>query len=457
MKSRWLYLLVFNSVCVAAIAQQTPPIQPKTVDTPKLAPLDLTPPPGVQQIANSPLSVEEAVRIALAHQPQITISKAGAEAAHGQVVQANSFLNPALGLTANAVKNQTFRGGNGSSTNGSDEKVNVNTALSLNQLIFDFNRTRDQVRQASAVERAALRDYDQTVQDVALQVKQAFYSLLQAKQQVKVDTSNVASRQSQVNLTQAQLNAGLGAPADLVNAKTLLSQATLHLLQANQQAVAATITLAQAMGIDPRTPLVQAEPPSPTPSTADSNALVDLSLKQRPEILAAQESLRASGYGVSVARKANLPSLDFGAGVSAKGAPTPFDSQVGFLSLTLNWTLLDGGLRTGRIETAEAQRKSSTAQLLQISQNVISEVSKAFVSLKAAEQQVEIAGAEVSNASEGVRLAEGRYKAGVTTFQEVITAQAELVTAQTDQVNSVAALAIAQANLDHAIGASITR
>ena len=453
MKIRWFYILFTTGICASAFGQQTPPIQPKTVDTPKLPPIELLGPPKADQtIANAPLTVDEAVKIAIAHQPQLTISKATADAAHGQTLQAQSALNPTVAVNGSGTRTQILTGGNGSTTSGSSVFDGLAGSIAVNQLIFDFNRTRDQVRQAAALERAAYRNYDQTIQDVILQVKQNYYAFLQAKQQVTVDIANVASRQAQVNLTQAQLNAGLGAPADLVNAKTLLSQGSLQLLQANEAALQASVTLANSMGIDPRTPLVLTDSTEPEVQLPDSNTLVDQALKQRPEILSAQESLRAAGYGVSVARKTDAPSIDLSAGVSSRGSNNPFDSESGYVSLTFSWTLIDGGLMLGRVRTAEAERTSAMAQLKQTSLSVISDVAKAFTSVKSAAQQIETANSEVANAQEGVRLAEGRYKAGVTTFQEIITAQAALVTAETDQVNAVASLAIAKATLDHAIG-----
>jgi len=453
MNTRWIVSAFIVSVSAVTLAQQTPPIQPKTVDTPKLPPIVLAgPPKDGEHIANAPLTVAEAVQIALAHQPQLLIAKASVGSAHGQALQAKAGLNPTVGVTAGGTRSQVLTSGNGASGSTSSVFDGLTGQLSANQLIFDFNRTRDQIRQASALERSAGRTYDQTVQDVIFQTKQAYFSYLQAKQQVTVDLSNVKSRQAQVDLTQAQLNAGLGAPADLVNAKTLLSQSSLQLLQANQSALQASVTLATTLGIDPRTPIVLADSSEDKATLADSNALIDQALKNRPEILSAEESLKAAGFGVSVARKSTVPSLNIGAGVSTRGTDNMFNSQTGFVSLTFNWTLIDGGVGLGKVRSAEASKQSAEAQLRQISLSVISDVAKAYTSIQSVEQQVQTAQAEVGNAQEGVRLAEGRYKAGVTTFQEIITAQAALVTAQTDQVNAIANLAIARANLDHAIG-----
>jgi len=434
------------------MAQQTVPVQPKTVDVPKLKPLIL---PGLPKngeiVANAPLTAAEAVKIALAHQPQVAISKANADALHGQALQTQSLLNPTVSANAGITKSRVDSQGSQGLVGGASNSIDG--TLTLNQLIFDFNKTRDQVRQSQAVENAGYRTFDQTLQDVALLAKQDFYGYVQAQQQTKVQEANVTNRQAQVDLTQATVNAGTGEPVDLVSAKTLLAQSVLAWLQSQQSEKAAGVKLANDLGIDPRTPIVvdiskEDERTLPT----ELNSLVDEAIKHRPSILASIETLKAAGYGVSVARKTDTPSISFQAGVETLGATNPFDRQTSFVALTMNWTLLDGGLQLGKVRQAQAEKTAAAQQLRQATQTVISDVSNAVVAVQAARQQIPVASSEVADAQEGIRLAQGRYKAGVTTFQEVITAQAALVTAQTDQVNAIAALAIALSTLDHAVG-----
>jgi len=451
MIKRFLTILATSGIGVIAMGQQTPPVQPKTVDPPKLVPLVVPSLPAKNQvIANAPLSASEAVKVALAHFPQVAIARANVLAAHGQEIQTAAALNPTVSITGSGQLSTSIKAGNGLVVAAPSD---VSGQIALNQLVFDFNRTRDMVRQSQALERASSKTYDQTLQDVALQTKQDFYSYVQAKQQSTVQEANVKSRQAQVDLTQATVNAGTGEPSDLVTAKTLLSQGVITWSQAQIAEKNALIKLATDMGIDPRTP-INIEPSTETNVTlpTDLNTLVDLGLKQRPSILSGIESLRAAGYAVSVARKTDVPSISFQAGFQAEGRSNPLDTETGFVALTLNWTLIDGGLRAGSVITAKANQTVAAETLRQTSQSVVQDISNALVAVQATRQQIPVADAEVANAQEGIRLSEGRYRAGVTTFQEVITAQAALVQAQTDQVNAVAALAIALSSLDHAIG-----
>ena len=106
----------------------------------------------------------------------------------------------------------------------------------LRQLIYDFNHTLDLVRQSVELEKAAAQNLTRTQYDTVLDVKQAFYFLVQNLQQVQVDELEVANRQSQLDLARARFNVGLGLPSDIVTAQTAKAEAILALNQARANA-----------------------------------------------------------------------------------------------------------------------------------------------------------------------------------------------------------------------------
>ena len=117
------------------------------------------------------------------------------------------------------------------------------------------------------------------------------------------------------------------------------------------------------------------------------------------------------------------------------------------MGVSLNWNFIDGGFAAGAVKTATADVQIAQADLKQASLTAVSDVSQAYSNLKYAEQQADIAKSQVANATESVRLAEGRFKAGVATFLEVTTAQAALVLAQSQQVNAQTQIQQARAQL----------
>ncbi len=96
--------------------------------------------------------------------------------------------------------------------------------------------------------------------------------------------------------------------------------------------------------------------------------------------------------------------------------------------------------------------QSAQAEAESVRLAVISDVSQAYLNLKTAEQRVTTADSEVANATEAVRLTEGRYQGGLGTFIDVLDAQTALVTASTNRVNAISSVNLARSALVHAVG-----
>jgi outer membrane protein len=450
---------------------QTPPLMPNVVQIP--APQHIAIPTGPANEASRPLTADEAAKMALQVQPSLRLAQAQLLAAQGKVLVVRSGLLPTLSLSSTygrtvVVENgkvsfppavSTTSASNGSSGVGTSESTTTGTfagltnTVTLHQLLFDFNHTRDLVRQAEAQQKAAKHNLTLAELNLIYAVKQAYYTYTQDQALVAVQKANLASTQAQLDLATAQVKTGLGAPANVVTAASAVGQASEALNLADQTATIGRINLALAIGVDPRTPIDTVAGEEPVPVITDMNGLVSLALKQRPDVLLAQESVRAAGFELSAARTTSAPSLSLSIGASAKGADTPVNSTQGALGLSISWDIFDGGLSAGARKEASADLMTAKSQLQTAGLTVVSDVTQAYVNLKTEEQQVIIAEASVKDAQEGVRLAEGRFRAGVAIFIEVTTAQATLVQAETALVNAQTSVQQCRALLRRAIGA----
>src|SRR5437667_9486101 len=84
---------------ILTVAQQTPTVQPRIQQTPLPPTVELPPPPNQgAQVPNRPITANQAALIALQNQPDVTVARAGIEAARGRVQQARSGLLPTLGV-----------------------------------------------------------------------------------------------------------------------------------------------------------------------------------------------------------------------------------------------------------------------------------------------------------------------------------------------------------------------
>jgi outer membrane protein TolC len=440
-------------------AAATPPaaVTPPVAISAPVAPIsELVLPPipsGAPTIVpvDRPITVKEAVAAALEHQSQIAIAAANAAAAAGRTRQALSAYFPTLSLSAEHNRIGPAATGGTGAVGGRFTVGGYTTSIAGTQLIYDFGKTPSQVGQARQSEESALDSLAQTRQDTVNQVKQAYYSLLQNQRLVEVQRSNVASQRAHLDEARARFTAGVAPRADVVTAETALASATFNLATAQNTAAVSRVTLNTALGIDVRTPVIvqQAEEPAPavTPAT-----LVEEALARRRDIAQLRAQVSAAENALRAARTTNLPDLLLVGAYGLRGGTFPGDTRSWSYGVSLQWPFFDVGVTRGGIEVARANVQGARAQLIQGEQTASSEVVQAYLNVQTAAQKVTSAAAEVANAEESVRVATGRYQAGVAIYIEVIDAQTAQVTARTDQTNALYGLSIARAALTRALG-----
>ena len=469
------------------VRAQTVPIQPKTPDV-VIPPRVETPTLGT---ALAPLTEEEAVRLALRLQPSIEDARGVLQSAEGRARGQASDLGPTLAITGSLSRSDSLRGNGGTSTTGTSGSGGTGStggtgtgtgtggtgstggtgnassfrsgtsglfssgrlAIGVTQLLYDFGRTRDRVRQQRALAGAAGADLQSAGLDVARDARQRLADLAQGQRLVLVAQANVENRQAQLTLAQANLASGLFPPKDVVDAKTNLANAVAALVVARANESLARIALAQAIGIDPRTPLTAADADPPRAAPADPTSLFTLALTARPEIRQARRTLEAASYGLSAAGKTRTPSLSANASLGSNGSTDPFQSQSTSIGLGVNWPIFDSGFTQGAIQEAKGVRRSALANYRQTQQTIVADVGQGYVNLATAIQRVAVNEVAVANAQEGVRLAVGRYRGGVGgTFLEITNAQAQLFTAEQNLETARGDVLRARAALDRAVG-----
>ena len=444
-------LLAGLLICAGASGQPTPPVMPQVQEVELPPPVALPPPAEAPAAApTAPITAAEAVAIALHNQPAVAVASAGVAAAQGRTQATRAALQPQLALTA-GINASDVQG----NENGAGAPPNFQAAATLRQLVYDYDHTRDLVRQAQAQESVARAALTTVQADLVLRVKRAFYSHWQSVRLVTVAESNLRNQQQHYALAQARLLSGLGLPYDVVRAQTAYTAAIYGLTVARNAAVQSRVALAQLMGLDPRTPLAPAdgaETATPLPSVQE---LVDEAVANRPEMAQANAAILSARYAAAAARTVNSPIVTGSLGLSRKGDEFVPETGLVTLGVGVQWNALDGGLTKGRVQETEANVQAVTAQLEAVRLQVIADVSGAYLDLLTAEQRALTAQAEVTNATEALRLAEGRYRSGLGVFIDVLDAQAALDEASTKRVNTRSEVEQARAALERAVGRNL--
>jgi outer membrane protein TolC len=440
---------------------QTREAQPKP-------PLDLRWPGSTSSQAPAViLDLAQAVELARRLQPDLMTARGALRQAEGAVVQQRAALMPRISLQStfnhssspgdssddglDSATLVTAGGGGAVVSAGGRTTDRLSTNLGLSQLLFDFGRTRTLVLEADLNRQAAAAAVLQTENDVALDVKERFYSLILNRRLVEVREDDVANRQEQLRLARALYDAGQLAPGDVVRAQTAVTNSVVSLNSARESLELAKQDQAQSLGLSPLTVLEIRESSEPDLPNTDVDYLMNKALERRPDMLVAQKNVEAGEAALGAAYALNRPALTAFTGITYQGDINGVQRPTFTAQLQLDFDLYDGGARAGAVTSAEGALEIVKADFKRTQLVVERDVSGALAQLITAERNVAAAQAGVDSAREGVRIAQGRYQVALGTLTDVFDAQGSLVTARNNLANSLADLDLSRSRLRYAV------
>lgn len=400
--------------------------------------------PCAMQLPNAALTAQDAVDLALCRHPQTREVWASARVQAAQVGVARAAWLPGVTGSASSTRFQ----------NETNPFTRNSAALSLSWLLFDFGQRSASNESARQLLDAATATQDATVQSLFLAALQTYYAA-QAGQAAVVSASEAerAARES-YQAADARYNVGIATPADRLQAQTAWSQATLNRIRAEGDARNALGALANALGFAAQQPLSLApmpEMPADAAFQRNLDGLIGEAQARRPDLKAAEAQLRAAQAGVDVARAQGRPTISLGAGPSwqeSAGVVTRGNS----VGLTLNVPVFSGFDTTYRVRSAEAQADLRAAQRDRLRNQVALDVWRAYQSLTTATQSLKTTADLVASAEASERVALGRYKAGVGTVLDLLSAQSALASARLQRIQAQLDWNVFRATLAQAMG-----
>jgi outer membrane protein TolC len=443
---------------------------PRTHDDPRGLIPQAPPPVSAGQapcgsVPDRPLALPDLVDIALCRNPQTAASWANVRARAAAVGIARSSQLPSVTATIGPVLNRNdsfaggggFIGGGGQIIGGSSGSTSVSTTarLALSYLLFDGGGRAAQIAGAQAQSAAALAQYADTAQAVVLTTVTACNSLAANRAAETANLANLAFARQSRDFAGARKNAGVATSADRLQAETALAQAELTLVQTRGNIATAAAQLAVAIGLPPTTVLVLA-PAAPLASgdllKSGARALIADAERLRPDIIAARANLAAAEANVRSARSLGRPSVNLSVSDSANAVDTSINSNSGSFGLSLTLPLFSGFNTRYQIAQARAQLDQQTASAENTRQQAGLAVYSNFVALDTALASLAAARALLASAGESADLAQGRYKAGVGTFTDLLNAQSALANARQQLVQAEFNVRTANAQLARAVG-----
>lgn len=402
-----------------------------------------------------PLTLVEAVDLALRHNPALAGAAGRESAAWAALERTGSERWPQLRLDSRLahVSEVSVIQMPGASPVPLAEEDTWVTAATLQQQLFTGGRLSALVRQAGRGAEAARAARLRARQGVAFAAERAFLLLLAAQEETGVAAKNLVAAESHLKVANERFAARVAARFDVLRAEVQVEEARQEAIRADGSLLAAHALLLQALGLESGE--YAAVPPAGSPPARPPlGSLLADARRLRPDLEALGLQVEAAEEGLRVARAERLPSLAaFAEYLHAEPESRTLFSRWA-VGASLSLPVLDGGRAAARRAEAAAALVQARAAFDAQLRLVESEVRQAHARGASAEAQVLVSARRVAQAEELLRLAEVRFAGGVGTATEVADAQASLARARHGATRAGADQGIAAAELALAVGAT---
>jgi len=409
-------------------------------------------------------SLAELIDLAETHNPETHFAweRARAQAAALGIARSELFPTLAAAALSQTSREETYLGTLFYRQTFQDFQV----ALDLNYTVFDFGARAGRIDATRGEVLAANFEFNDTHRRVIYEVEQAYYQLLNASGQEDAARASLSNAQAVQQSAEERLKNGLATLPDVLEARSATAQAEYELQAVLGAEEIAQGNLATALGTSPTEAIhVETLKELPTPNAVgDSVELaINRAFAQRPDLMRLVAEIRSSIATVREARAAYYPSLSVNVNPVAQSLyglqqTLPWGHTAGLtggLSLTLSWTVFDGGARKNNVVQAEANVRAAEAQANAARDEIANQVWAAYSNLNTAFRQRQAATALLEAASQSYDSALESYNYGLRNFLDVTAAQRTLAQARSTDVVARTQVLTALADLAFRTGDSI--
>lgn len=401
---------------------------------------------------NRIIEVDDCIKLALANHPAIKSAVSNADIYKTRIGQAWANYFPTFSAGVSYSRNDMQMANFKFPTQKYD--MFYAPTVSGNMLLFDFGKTKAQADLAKRTYESAELTAQNTINTVIYTVKQAYYNLLFAQQQVKVYEDTVKDYTLHQKQAQAYYDIGTKAKIDVLTAEYNLGRAKLNLIQAKNTLKIAYVQLNNAMGLPEYTNYDVVDNLKMKDYQITTEEAVKTAFETSPDLLAYKKKAEASEMLVRSSKRAYTPNVSGFASYSRGGKKVDTDYGYQF-GAQLNYSNINLMLLKKQVDEAKATYKKDLADYENEKQTIYFQVKEAHINMTNAQESIVVAKLAMDQAKEQYDQASGRYKVGLGDAIELKDAETSYRNSQLEYYNNILNYHVSAANLEKLMGAPI--
>ncbi len=406
-------------------------------------------------------SLTELIDLALKNNPQTRQSWENTRVARAVERQAESALYPQLNISATATREKQLANGSPVNAPVKLNDFNYGPSAQLTYLLLDFGGRSSRIESTLQKVVEANSQYDQSLQDLILNVQTAYYNYYSSQSAVEAAELDVENTKTDYDAAQQRFDVGLVPKLDVLQAKSNYENSLFNLENAKGALKTAKAVLAQAIGVaaDTNFDIVSPDKELPTAINEDDvSRLIAEAMQKRPDISAFRAELKSKQAAAKAALSDVLPNLNLGLNAqenrykyyNSPGTKNDQRDYSGFASV--NWDIFDGFNNWNKKKQADYEANIAMDNLIQAELEISSDVWIKYYDFNTAVQKLKYGQSFFDTSMTSYELALESYKAGLKSILDLLQAQSNLSQARSRLIQSKQDVFITLAGLAHSTG-----
>jgi len=413
------------------------------------------------------MTLPEAIRVALAQNPEVAASGWDADAATARRLEAIGAVLPSLHavsgynhyLDAQRLVPARFNG-----ELGAFSRNIFSSDLVITMPLFTGGRLISEFKAAELLQQAAEHRLSRTREELVFNVASAFFSILKQRHVIESVEFSRKALQEHVQRVQDLIEAQKATKVDLLRIQVRLADLQEQLVRERNTLQIQLRVMANLLGLEGEEPSVELVGdltlPGPEPALSVPQGVAQAYVN-RGDYLAARATVEAQAKNVDAARAAYWPTVamqgSYGWRWAAQASDLPegiaSQDDVARLGVLMDIPLFEGGRITARVREQRSRLAAAQERLRQLELQIRLDVETALLNMQSARERIEATQTSIEQAKESLRIEREKYDVGKGTTTDVLDAQSALLTSQTAFYRALSDYRIAEAQLRLATGA----
>ncbi|KDA01943.1 MAG: efflux transporter outer membrane subunit [Hyphomonas oceanitis] len=414
---------------------------------------------GWEDLIVSP-ELERVIALALENNRDLRAATARIAVARSQYGITRAARLPSVAASGGVTETGTFGDPSAAIEQAANAQEGVSAQLGVTAFELDF------FGRVASLNEAALQSYLSTVEGerstkIALisSVAQAWLTLAADQELLRLAQETIDSQTESLNLTNEMFDSGVVTEIDVRRASASVETARAQLAQYTGLVRQDLNALRFIVGTDLPDNIAESAQLLPSPvvnrlAVGQSSAL----LLNRPDVLAAERSLRAAYANIGAARAAYFPSISLtgSAGYSSNELDGLFDGGIWSVGPKVSLPIFDAGNRKANLGVSKANRDLALAQYERAIQTAFRETADALATAQTVDERIDALRRLVEDTSVTLNLSQERFRVGIDDYLSVLDAQRDDYTSRQQLISAELVKALNVVTLFQALGGAST-